>query len=75
MCYLKFMLLEQCIKFFAKNSQYQYSQPRTFQLSPFLTKGRNSKIVISSNEAKRVLCKPYSAIGVRLIIFTAEEGI
>ena len=28
-----------------------------------------------SNEAKRVLCKPYSAIGVRLVIFTAKEGI
>ena len=28
-----------------------------------------------SNEAKRVLCKPYSAIGVRLDIFTAKEGI
>ena len=44
-------------------------------ICPFLTKGRNSKIVISSNEAKRVLCKPYSAIGVRLVIFTAKEGI
>ena len=25
------MLVEQCIKFFAKNSKYQYAQPRTFQ--------------------------------------------
>ena len=26
------MLVEQCIKFFAKNSKYQYAQPKTFSI-------------------------------------------
>ena len=52
-----------------------YMNTRAQHFCPFLTKGRNSKIVILSNESKRDLCKPYQAIGVRLIFFTAEEGI
>ena len=50
---------------------YMYVCRINFSL--FKKKGRNSKILILSNKAKRILCAPYSAIGDdRLLILTVK---